>query len=128
MIRQQRHLGTRVIVSTQEPTVRARAETNLIVQVIPSTILDLASLALVFGFTAPAWATHISAHLGGLALGANQLYEQAVSLRPGEAIAFSPSAYVQDGADAVRLGSGWLRIRTRKRVTMDGGVSVLAVG
>lgn len=95
-------------------------------QTIPPTLLDLCSFALVFGFSASAWAKHISAHLGGLSLGAERLYEQAVSLLPGEALCFSPSALVQRGSTTVRLGSGWLRIRTRKRVTMDGGASVLA--
>ena len=90
-------------------------------------MLDLCSFALIFGFSASNWAKHISAHIGGLSFGAERLYEQAVSLLPGEALCFSPSAVVHDGTAPTRLGSGWLRIRTRKRVTMDGGASVLAL-
>lgn len=100
-------------------------------------MLDLCTFALVFGFSAPKWSNHIGEHLNGLGLDGQQLYKQAVTLQPGEALCFSPSALVMPGqtehggdggaVQPIRLGSGYLRIRTRKRVTLDGGASLLAV-
>ena len=53
VIRQQRHLATRVIISTQEPTV------------VPSKFLDLCSFIIAHRFSSPKWlkllADHVSA-------------------------------------------------------------------
>lgn len=53
VIRQQRHLATRVIISTQEPTV------------VPSKFLDLCSFIIAHRFSSPKWlrllANHVSA-------------------------------------------------------------------
>ncbi|KAJ7915996.1 hypothetical protein B0H13DRAFT_2451776 [Mycena leptocephala] len=53
VIRLQRHLATRVIIATQEPTV------------IPPTILDLASIIICHRFSSPAWCTHLARHVSG---------------------------------------------------------------
>ncbi|KAK3354468.1 hypothetical protein B0H65DRAFT_13936 [Neurospora tetraspora] len=113
-IRLQRHLGTRVIISTQEPTISPK-------------LLDLCSVTIVHRFTSPDWLRALSKHLAGvskggrmlekalamnqnraddegidnvgvntLALGyddpAMELFSKIVALRVGEALVFAPSA------------------------------------
>ena len=55
VIRQQRHLATRVIIATQEPT-------------ISPSLLDLCSMTLVHRFTSPAWLKALEDHLAGLSM------------------------------------------------------------
>lgn len=51
-IRLQRHLGARVVISTQEPTVSPR-------------LLDLCSVTVVHRFTSPEWLRTLRRHLAG---------------------------------------------------------------
>ncbi|KAK4891665.1 hypothetical protein LTR49_028655 [Elasticomyces elasticus] len=51
-VREQRHIGTRVIISTQEPTISEK-------------LLDLCSISIVHHFKSPAWFRSIRNHLGG---------------------------------------------------------------
>ncbi|AEO64963.1 uncharacterized protein THITE_2111371 [Thermothielavioides terrestris NRRL 8126] len=115
-IRLQRHLGARVIISTQEPTISPK-------------LLDLCSVTVVHRFTSPDWLNALRKHLAGvsaggrllerarklngevdrdgeegaegaaaLALGdadpALELFSRIVDLRVGEALLFAPSAIV----------------------------------
>ncbi|KAI1631482.1 hypothetical protein F4809DRAFT_657890 [Biscogniauxia mediterranea] len=84
-IRLQRHLGVRVVVSTQEPSVSPR-------------LLDLCSATVVHRFTSPAWMGvlrgHLAARDGGKDGGQQQLFDEVVSLKFGEALLFAPSALV----------------------------------
>jgi hypothetical protein len=52
VIRLQRHLGARVIISTQEPTVSPK-------------LLDLCSVTVVHRFTSPDWIKTLKQHLAG---------------------------------------------------------------
>lgn len=52
-IRLQRHLGARVIISTQEPTVSPK-------------LLDLCSVTIVHRFTSPEWLRTLQKHLAGV--------------------------------------------------------------
>jgi DNA helicase HerA-like ATPase len=54
VIRLQRHLGTRVVLSTQEPTISPK-------------LLDLCSTVIVHRFTSPAWFEVLRKHLAGVA-------------------------------------------------------------
>lgn len=145
-IRLQRHLGTRVIISTQEPSISPR-------------LLDLCSVTIVHRFTSPDWLMTLANHLAGasawsptagdewsgsqdarvrpLALDRAgninaQLFDHIVRLNPGEALLFSPTAVIGDAVgpdghvETVRLGRGVLKVRIRRRVTADGGSSVMA--
>jgi hypothetical protein len=146
-VRLQRHLGARVIISTQEPT-------------ISPALLDLSSVTIVHRFTSPEWLRSLKAHLAGIAsdvldqtshshnpeedpddgIGtqkqntntAMKIFSEIVKLRAGEALIFSPSAMVglEKGPDGERgmkrLGAEYLKIRVRKRLTTDGGKSVMA--
>ncbi|KAH7094195.1 hypothetical protein BKA62DRAFT_42724 [Auriculariales sp. MPI-PUGE-AT-0066] len=115
IIRQQRHLATRIIIATQEPTV------------VPPTVLDLASFVLCHRFTSPSWCQHLARHVS---TGQDQWFEEVMRLETGEALLFAPASLTGvDGAGNVRLlGKDSLRVRVRPRLTGDGGTSILAIG
>ncbi|EEH04276.1 conserved hypothetical protein [Histoplasma capsulatum G186AR] len=145
LIRQQRHLATRVIIATQEPT-------------LSPNLLDLCNVTIVHRFTSPAWFTTLRAHLAGAAnddskrkYGSDNLFSRIVALKTGEALVFCPSAILDivsdegseegtlqvgeselHGVSALKalmvreLGLRYVRVRIRKRVTTDGGRSILA--
>lgn len=115
IIRLQRHLGARIIVSTQEPTISPK-------------LLDLCSVTIVHRFTSPDWLTSLKKHLAGAStLNMDKtgkcmfpddpsesttddedaeyakfassdpmtiLFSKIVSLRTGEALLFAPSAII----------------------------------
>ncbi|TVY83558.1 hypothetical protein LSUE1_G003602 [Lachnellula suecica] len=134
-VRLQRHLGARIIISTQEPT-------------ISPALLDLCSSTIVHRFTSPDWLRALQAHLAGASklLQSDEeqeeggevtptivkIFNDIVKLKVGEALLFSPSAIIgvdksSRGAAALqRLGAGYLKIRVRSRLTTDGGKSVMA--
>jgi len=114
-IRLQRHLGARVVISTQEPTISPK-------------LLDLCSVTVVHRFTSPDWLNALRKHLAGVSAGgkllekarrldmneedeeggvdgagalalrdadpALELFSRIVDLRVGEALMFAPSAIV----------------------------------
>ncbi|RYP93653.1 hypothetical protein DL770_000184 [Monosporascus sp. CRB-9-2] len=145
-IRLQRHLGARVIISTQEPTVSPK-------------LLDLCSMTIVHRFTSPDWLYALQRHLAGISIvsrlrekingtddeagrlsdtfkelsikdtdPATAMFAHIVQLKVGEALVFAPSAVLGiDGSlNVKRLSHGVLKVRIRKRVTQDGGRSVMA--
>ncbi|RAK89292.1 hypothetical protein BO79DRAFT_146640 [Aspergillus costaricaensis CBS 115574] len=145
VVRLQRHLAARIIISTQEPTVS-------------TDLLNLCTATIVHRFASPEWLRILQKHLAGAATNpfarkkgktggrgtdgeegeldeANEksLFDHIVNLRVGEALLFSPSSIVdvsidEDGGyELRRLGSEYLAIRVRQRITKDGGRSVLAV-
>lgn len=135
-IRLQRHLGTRVFISTQEPTISPK-------------LLDLCSITIVHRFTSPDWLRCLRLHLAALSdhdddpsqsakVLMTNIFNQIVKLRVGEALLFAPSAIIgvekkqnEDGVEETemkRLGMGYLKIKIRARVTSDGGRSVFAMG
>ncbi|KAL4777962.1 hypothetical protein BJX76DRAFT_367007 [Aspergillus varians] len=133
-VRLQRHLGVRMIISTQEPT-------------ISTALLNLCSTTIVHRFSSPEWLRVLRKHLAG-ATGddpvardessndeeeSQSLFGQIVELGVGEALIFSPSAIVGasspgDGRIAfTRLGSGRVYVKIRQRLTCDGGKSVISL-
>lgn len=127
VIRQQRHLATRVIVATQEPT-------------ISGSLLDLSSMTIVHRFTSPAWLKVLRCHLAGISdegetdkRDVAEIFKQIVNLEAGQALLFSPSAMLRVEHSAAghlhrmqKLGLEYVKIRVRKRLTADGGRSILA--
>lgn len=88
IIRQQRHLGARVMIATQEPTVSP-------------ALLDLCNVTIIHRFTSPAWFQAIKKHIAGATMVPNgsksssendQLFHQIVQLKTGEALVFCPTA------------------------------------
>jgi hypothetical protein len=127
IIRQQRHLGTRIIISTQEPTISPR-------------LIDLCSITIVHRFSSPEWYQTIKKHIAvGDKKGdgdqeetngdhtAEGLY-QISSLRTGEALVFAPSSYLLDGHQEVMdVKHRTFKMVIRKRITWDGGQTIKAV-
>ncbi|KAF8178996.1 hypothetical protein K438DRAFT_1604125, partial [Mycena galopus ATCC 62051] len=115
-IRLQRHLATRVVIATQEPTV------------VPATILDLASTIICHRFSSPAWCSHLARHVSAGSDSAGW-FEDVMALPTGHALVFSPAAVITaDGRGGVGvLGRDHLKLRVRPRLTLDGGASLLAV-
>lgn len=89
IIRQQRHLATRIIIATQEPT-------------LSPSLLDLCNVTIVHRFNSPAWFKMLKDHLAGAVIGvseskqsafsADNIFAKIVCLRTGEALVFSPSS------------------------------------
>ncbi|KAG9517555.1 hypothetical protein KCU93_g8690, partial [Aureobasidium melanogenum] len=135
VIREQRHNACRVVVATQEPTISPK-------------LLDLCSMTFVHRFTSPDWMLTLKKHLAGasdLAASAAdggsvadkkkkkgtaaQLFEKIINLDVGESLLFAPSAVleVDEHGKKKKLGMGCVRFKTRSRLGVDGGQSVLAV-
>ncbi|KAI8241106.1 hypothetical protein K4K57_012406 [Colletotrichum sp. SAR 10_99] len=141
-IRLQRHLGVRVFISTQEPTVSTK-------------LLDLCSMTIVHRFTSPDWLRTLRQHLASvssmsvtmageeesnhavapIAVGtrdpALELFGMIVSLHTGQALVFAPSTVLglRNERNVVvlqRLAHRALRIKVRSRLTKDGGETVMA--
>ncbi|TGO33330.1 hypothetical protein BHYA_0252g00110 [Botrytis hyacinthi] len=164
-IRLQRHLGTRIFISTQEPT-------------ISPALIDLCSMTIVHRFSSPEWLKCLRSHVAALHnSGSNpqddestrrNVFKEIVTLRVGEALLFAPEAmiyrdydsmnllpgnesltplingnsknnlsekgkgkaigrYDDDDEQALRkLGTDYVKIKVRARLTNDGGRSVLA--
>ncbi|KAL9125737.1 MAG: hypothetical protein Q9217_005108 [Psora testacea] len=125
LIRQQRHLAIRVVISTQESTISPR-------------LLDLCTVTIVHHFTSPEWVRTLCDHLAGISTLDEQgvatkrdvrsIFVEIVELEPGEALMFNPSAMLEpvEGEAPRRLGMEWLKVRVRRRLTEDGGKSILA--
>ncbi|KAK0864680.1 hypothetical protein LTR87_015695 [Friedmanniomyces endolithicus] len=120
-IREQRHIGAGVIISTQELTISEK-------------LLDLCSISIVHNFQSSAWFRSIHDHTGGASglVSSDKeeatLFEQIVTLPVGESRVVAPSAFVCLGADGQpkKHRSAVLHIRTRSRLEIDAGVSLLA--
>ncbi|KIM21769.1 hypothetical protein M408DRAFT_29280 [Serendipita vermifera MAFF 305830] len=121
IIRQQRHLAARVIISTQEPTV------------VPSSVLGLLSWVMCHRFSSPGWVRHLKGHIcteeeknddqeGNLEWG-----KRVMTLRTGEALLYSPaSLFATATGQTATLSTGYAITKTRSRLTGDGGASLLA--
>ncbi|KAG1897623.1 uncharacterized protein F5891DRAFT_1129898 [Suillus fuscotomentosus] len=129
LTREQRHLGMRVIISTQEPTV------------VPPVLLDLCTVAIMHRFSSPAWWDHLARHISA-DVSVDAAFDTVVKLQTGEAIVLAPSGlgvFPQDEEipspegdtptvlKMSQFGRRYIIMKTRARVTKDGGTSVLVV-
>ncbi|CAG8011059.1 unnamed protein product [Penicillium salamii] len=152
MIRQQRHIATRVLIATQEPT-------------LAPALLELCNTTIIHRFSSPAWYKSIQSHIAGandhhtgLKNGLDgDIFSKIVQLATGEALVFCPTALLDYERPASRtpydpgnstgsddtevfqdaesdtdsrgpplpLGPRCVHIRVRQRITMDGGRSLL---
>lgn len=122
IIRQQRHLGVRTIISTQEPTISPK-------------LIDLCSITIMHRFSSPEWYKTIQKHvpmncaniLSNVDDVSDGLYRIS-SLRTGEAIVFAPSARLvsEDGA-VLDVKHSTFRMMMRNRITWDGGRTILCI-
>jgi len=143
-IREQRHKGTRIIVATQEPT-------------IGTEFLDLCDMTIAHRFTSPEWFRILQNKVGGaskdaqmrrkkaLAALTNQddnsnsmqqdddqalmsLLDEIMTLKVGESLLFSSTAMLDVKGDQItELGSAYVKLKTRTRISKDGGQSKTAI-
>lgn len=121
VIKEQRHYGARVIISTQEPTISPK-------------LIDLCSITVIHRFTSPDWLSVLRRHISlpgkepDDGNGQGGLYKQIVGLRTGEALVFAPSAVMGtiDGCEEA-VPFRLLRVKVRRRITWDGGISMVSV-
>ncbi|CAI7667581.1 unnamed protein product [Penicillium discolor] len=122
IIRQQRHLGVRIIISTQEPTISPQ-------------LIDLCSLTIIHRFTSPEWYKTIQKHvpMGGeiaphQADSARKDLSRVSRLRTGEAIVFASSAHlVGEDGNLMNTQHETFKVMIRKRITWDGGRSIVCI-
>lgn len=124
LVRQQRHMSMRVIVSTQEPTV------------LPSAFIALCSFIVLHRFASSAWWEHLKQHIPAT-MSSEDSFDRVVTLKTGEALVCCPTGmYVgaELGSESeglklklLRFSRNFIVVRTRRRVTADGGVSLMAV-
>jgi hypothetical protein len=87
IIRQQRHLGARVMIATQEPT-------------LAPALLELCNLTIIHRFSSPAWFKAIKSHIAGagnVQLDSDDgapadIFHKIVRLTTGEALVFCSTA------------------------------------
>ncbi len=122
VIRQQRHFGARVIISTQEPSISPK-------------LIDLCSITVMHRFSSPEWLDVLQKHIlvsdgedeKGNRIG---ILREIMRLKTGEALVFAPSAIfgAKDETGEWEIGADkLLRMRMRKRVTWDGGRSMVCI-
>ncbi|KAI6003780.1 hypothetical protein EDD15DRAFT_2220154 [Pisolithus albus] len=127
LTREQRHLAMRVIISTQEPTV------------IPPVLLDLCTISILHRFSSPSWWKHLSQHVSA-DISADDAFDRVVKLETGEAIVLAPSGFgvfpdAPSGASRTsqtipklnQFGRRYILMKTRRRITSDGGSSILVI-
>ncbi|KIK65393.1 hypothetical protein GYMLUDRAFT_978419 [Collybiopsis luxurians FD-317 M1] len=117
LTRQQRHLAMRVIISTQEPTV------------VDPVLLDLCTVTILHRFSSPSWWLHLEKHVTA-DFSDSDAFDRVVKLQTGEAIVLAPSGLAifpgtQNRVD--KIGRRYLILKTRRRVTVDGGASIRVV-
>lgn len=134
-VRLQRHLGARIFVSTQEPT-------------IAPAFLDLCTVTIIHRFSSPAWLHALDAHIALMQQHesdsiaqrdnhsnsrketAREIFKKIIQLKPGEALVFAPSAMTAignvDGSSVDGSTKFYMQVRIRSRLSDDGGCSVLA--
>ncbi|KUJ23879.1 uncharacterized protein LY89DRAFT_776094 [Mollisia scopiformis] len=122
VIRQQRHYGARVIISTQEPSISPK-------------LIDLCAITVMHRFTSPEWLDVLQKHILFLDKDGEKdskfgLLRDIMSLRTGEALVFAPTARIRPSDEAGGRGvdaDALFKMRMRKRVTWDGGRSICCV-
>ena len=126
VIREQRHIGARVVIATQEPTIAPE-------------LLGLCNMTFVHGFSSPAWFEVLQHQLAAAspigrddAEDVKKIFDEITRLNVGQALLFCNHAMVrrsgdENDADEIgRLGRKFLKFKTRNRMTNDGGKSVMA--
>lgn len=112
-----------MLVATQEPTLSPE-------------LIDLSNVTFVHRFLSPSWYETLKKHLAGAKEqkpgDASVLFDAIIALQTGEALLFCPTAQIDvDKSTNKRkqvkpLGNGHVKIKIRKRLTVDGGKSIMA--
>jgi hypothetical protein len=89
-------------------------------------------MIIIHRFSSPEWFDVVRRHVSIAETdkaGLENLFGQIVTLRPGEALLFAPSTILTkregNGDVFIQQSSNLLKVKIRKRLTWDGGKSVL---
>jgi hypothetical protein len=105
--------------------------------VVPASVLDLLSWVICHRFSSPSWVKHLMHHIcveevenkkadDDLPV-RSDWGQRVMALRTGEALLYSPaSLFLSTKGRLATLSSGYAVIKTRPRLTRDGGTSLLA--
>jgi len=93
-------------------------------------LLDLSTITILHRFSSRSWWQHLANHVPAELT--EEGFDRVVKLKTGEALVFAPTALAMiessDGIKAMdQLGRRYLVVKSRSRVTADGGSSVLVV-
>ena len=146
LIRQQRHYGARIVISTQEPTIDPR-------------LMDLCSMTLIHRFSSPEWFNVLKRHISMMDGDERDvdLFRRIIELRVGEGLLFAPNALARApeepcdeewgnhdllgdlgwnaeeaeetkgaGWGFEKLGTRFLKVKIRKRLTADASSRILS--
>jgi DNA helicase HerA-like ATPase len=115
VIRLQRHLGARMVIATQEPTVS-------------TDLIALCSVTVIHRFTSPAWYAALKKHINAM-YDDDKIMHAIEGLETGEAFVYAPNAVLgkNDDGTLIKATGRLLKLNIRDRVTRDGGESIMAV-
>jgi hypothetical protein len=115
-IRMQRHYGARVVISTQEPTLL-------------TDLIALCSVTVIHRFSSPEWLSAIKRHIPTAVEDREDLMLKVEGLTTGKALLYSPNAVLgrDESGNLITGTSRFIKVSIRRRITSDGGQSVLAV-
>ena len=120
LVRMERHYGVRVIISTQEPTLL-------------TDLIALCSITIVHRFGSPEWLAALKKHIPITMMDQDEreLMRDIERLRTGTVLVYSSKAVLgiadTDDKELIKGSGKMLKVSVRKRLTSDGGRSVLAV-
>ncbi|KAF1994123.1 hypothetical protein P154DRAFT_448366 [Amniculicola lignicola CBS 123094] len=116
IVRLQRHYGARVVISTQEPTVM-------------SELIPLCSLKVIHRFSSPEWFAALRKHIPMSADDKDDTLLRIEQLKTGAALVYSSEAVLgkTDSGTLIKGTGRMLKVHVRKRVTSDGGQSIMSV-
>ncbi|RKO89542.1 hypothetical protein BDK51DRAFT_17825, partial [Blyttiomyces helicus] len=106
LVRQMRHHGMRVVVSSQSPLT------------IPDELLELASICVMHSFYSKDWFKRLKRKMPL----EDAAFERIMKLPTGNAVVFA-TRWKDFGSGAMMLGRGVRELRIRERLTEDGGKS-----
>src|SRR5690349_9013825 len=90
---------------------------------------DLPQCSLFHRFSSPEWFSAIKCHIPIAVENRDDLMQRIESLATGQAIIYSPNSIIarDERGNSVTGASRMLKVSIRKRITSDGGQSMLAV-
>lgn len=100
--------------------------------VIPAVLIDLCGVTILHRFSSPSWLEHVAKHVSA-DMSSKDALDRIVRLKTGQAILLAPSGLgtfpSTHGREPTlsQFGRRWVLLKTRRRVTTDGGASILAV-
>lgn len=109
LVRQMRHYGVRVLVSTQNPMV------------LPHELLELCSFAILHRFFSRVWFDHLRSRLNL----SHETLQECCNLRTGEAVVYCSQSKILQPAPISVIGPKTYRCLIRERMTRDNGITIV---